>query len=189
MHDDLVCGCHSDTNFLASSLLNQWACLQGSTEVLQGLYRMVLLYKDIWLYPCWVCKSHRVKFRPWYGTGETSQLQGINLIALDFFQLEMVNDFVLSGTETYSACWICFPVSNAFQHQYQKTFGVTFSSSIYSTQYCLWLRNLLQNKRRVAMASNNSLILPYTSWLRSSSLNRNIKCLPGSLDEVPAKRQ
>lgn len=79
--------------------------------------------------------------------GETSQLQGINLIALDFFQLEMVNDFVLSGTETYSGCWICFPASNAFQHQYQKTFGVTCSSSIYSTQYCFWFRNSLTKQK------------------------------------------
>ena len=49
--------------------LVSYACIFFTlTEALQGLNRSVLLYKDIWLYPCWVCKSHRVKFRPWYGT-------------------------------------------------------------------------------------------------------------------------
>ena len=188
MHDDLVCGCHSDTSFLASSLLNQWACSQGSTEVLQGLYHMVLLYKDIWLYPCWVCTSHRVKFRPWYGTISWGDQPTIRYQFDCFGFLPARNGKWLCPQWNWNLLCMLDLLSNAFQHQYQKTFGVTFSSSIYSTQYCFWLR-ILQNKRRVAMASNNSLILPYTSWLRSSSLNRNIECLPGSLGEVLAKRQ
>lgn len=40
------------------------------------------------------------------------QTPGIRLMALDFFQLETVNDFVLTGTETFQDIGSAFPCFN-----------------------------------------------------------------------------
>lgn len=104
----------------ASPMFNQWACLQSSREVLQGLNDMALLLQR---HPCWVPRSFYTgsDLDPEMASflGETSQLPGTRLIALDFFQLERVDDFVLSGAETYSRHWICF-----------SSFQCSFSTSI-----------------------------------------------------------
>lgn len=87
----------------------------------------------------------------------------------------------------FSGYWLCFScVQGPFQHQYQETFGVPYSPSRYSIQYCFWPKNLLQSKRRAVMGLYNLLILLYTSWLRSSCIDRNVECLPEVLDTVPA---
>ena len=129
--------------------------------------------------------------RPWYGTIPCGDLP-TTWYRIDCFGLLPARNgkwLCPQGNETYSGCWICFSCFQClFQHQYQETFGVLCSPSRYSIQYCFWLKNLLQSKRRAAVGSYNSLILPYTAWPRSRCLNRDIECLPGLLDTVPAER-
>lgn len=105
---------HLDNNFLASlSVLNSCVHVQSITEILQKprQYRPSLT-KGIWLPSLLSAQESitEVRFRPWLALilGESRQPPGIRLIALDFFQLETVNDFCI-----HSGYWIYFSYSTA----------------------------------------------------------------------------
>lgn len=101
IHEDLVYRYQLDSNFLTSvSALNPCIHVQSSIEVLQKPWQYKpCLTKDIWLSSLLSAQepTAEVKFRPWLALflGETRQLPSIKLIALNFFQLETVNDFHL----------------------------------------------------------------------------------------------
>lgn len=110
IHEHLDYRYQLDSNFLTSvSALNSCIHVQSSIEVLQKPWQYKpCLTKDIWLSSLLSAQEPiaEVKFRPWLALflGETRQSPRIRLIALDFFQLETVNDFCLHWN--WSLLWI-----------------------------------------------------------------------------------